>query len=196
MAHRYQVADAHLRAAHGVDRNRTQSDSPWDSVEADDRDAGSHGVCNVLRVSVTGRNHQQNTVHAAIAQDRHHPLFALDLMIRIGRDEQITVFDGRILGAADHAREVRIGDIGDHHAQKMRLLCFETACDLIRVVVERFHRPVHPVAYCRVDAGRPTENVGNRSHGYLRFTRNLLDGGHCSQLITRRPGFRKCIIHQ
>src|ERR1035437_9703576 len=128
---------------------------------------------DVGHIGALPRHHQQQAISAPRTQHAQTLSFALDTIVRIERDQHITVLECRIFRAADKLWEKRVRNIRDDHAQGLGLVRLQAARDEVGVIIELLHYRADSLAKCGAYWNRSRQDIGYRANRDTSLLRHI-----------------------
>jgi hypothetical protein len=121
--------------------------------------------------------------------ERDHVLeiapLALELALRVAQDDVVARPPGDLFDAADDESEERIGDIGDDHAERVRLPLDQAAREPARDVAEFRDRGLYALAGGVADARALVDDARNSHRRDAGVDRHVVDR-RSHRLVTSR----------
>jgi len=162
MAEADQVLDRLAGCAHVVNDDGVHRHAGDLSVEQDRRCTLT--CAKVLIARDVSRRRPDQSVDAAAPHELQVDAFLLDVLVGIAQDDGVPREMGRVLHAARHRREERVGDV--RHDQPQRLGCsvLQAASNAMRLIARRVDGVPDPSRKRLADVLRPVGNSRNGCH--------------------------------
>lgn len=124
-----------------------------------------------------GRHHDQ-PVDAALGQHLQVHALAARLVVGVAQHQRVARAEASVFHDAHDLREIRVGAVGDEHAQRRGGVALQAARHRVGHVAQLADDQLHALAHLGADVAGVVDHVRHGGHGNPGFQCDVLDGGH------------------